>query len=177
MVQKGIVLFLCLVSFVWAERDISEYHLKSAFIERFTRYIIWPKMSQDSTFHIGVAGDYDVYREVYDFFSRQPRIQNKTAQVRHVTDTTEYFCGQILFVIDAKYLDTYTGCSGKEGAPLLLIGDQPSFSKKGAMISFFVEEKRLRFIINQQHMNALGFQVSSFLLSMAEIIRFSEEDK
>lgn len=56
------------------------------------------------------------------------------------------------------------------GALVLTIGDSEGFAKKGVMINFYMENKRVRFEINPKAAMHAGLRISSKLLRIARIV-------
>ena len=54
--------------------------------------------------------------------------------------------------------------------PVLLMGEQPGFSAAGGTVTFYSEEQRILFEINQASAERAGLAVSSQLLKLARIV-------
>lgn len=155
-----------------AAQESSEYRLKAAFVERFTRFITWKDSTKlTSGVTIGIIGDEnDAFLKFKEFFTSVP-IQNTPVEVLNVTESDSISGFTILFITPSReeYLDSFF-LKIQELESVLTIGDEESFCEKGVMISFKVEGDKLKFNMNPSAFEKGKLTASSFLLKMATII-------
>ncbi len=54
--------------------------------------------------------------------------------------------------------------------PILLVGEQQGFARRGGMVSFFIPDKTVRFHINVAVTKSHGLSIGGKLLSLAKIV-------
>ena len=55
--------------------------------------------------------------------------------------------------------------------PIVTVGEDEKFLRRGGMINFVLEDGKLRFQINTDAVGRSGINISSKLLSLAKIVR------
>lgn len=169
---KIIALSLLLLSGVSSAKESPEYTLKSAFIERFTRFIVWPESDTLSDpVRIGIMGDGKSFSHFRNFF-KKVKIKDRSVEVVNVVEGSDLSSFDIIFVEDETLMSTQEIKKAlSESGAVLTIGDKESMAQTGVMISFYLAGSKLKFNINLEHLHARGFTVSSFLLQMATIVK------
>lgn len=173
MIQRSrVTLAIMLFCTVLFAQESSEYRLKAAFVERFTRFITWEDSSHlTSGVSIGIIGDEnDAFLEFKEFFASVP-IQNTPVEVFNVTENDSIREFTILFITPAReeYPDSFF-LKIQELKSVLTIGDETFYCEKGIMISFKVEDDKLKFNMNPSAFKKGKLKASSFLLKMASIV-------
>lgn len=178
MKQIAPFLFLLLWVLDVDAKERAEYTLKGAFVERFTRFISWPDaMASSDTVYLGIVGKGESFKELKTFFDNV-KIQEKPVEVLNVVSLSSLERFHILFIEDETQFDITTVRSRLgEAGTTLTIGDEAHMASSGLMISFFLEESKLKFKVNTGEIEQAGFRVSSFLLKMAVIVKTGSEDE
>lgn len=165
------LLSILLFFFCSEAKEQSEYTLKGAFVERFTRFIIWPDTLHSSdTVYLGIVGKGESFKTLTTFF-KDVKIQEKPVAVLNVVSLHSLNRFHILFIEDETEYDVES-LRKKMGTEqtILTIGDESHMASAGLMISFFLEGSKLKFKVNTGELEQAGFKVSSFLLKMAVIV-------
>lgn len=153
-------------------QESSEYRLKAAFVERFTRFITWDDSTRiSSNITIGIIGDENnAFLEFKKFFTDVP-ILGTPVEVFNVTADDSIGNYTILFITPGReeYPDSFF-IKIQELQSVLTIGDKEDYSEKGLMISFKVEKDKLKFNMNPSAFEKGQLKASSFLLKMATIV-------
>jgi len=151
----------------WA---ISEYQVKAAFLLNFGKYVEWPASAlAPDALAICVLGT-DPFGAALDQTLAGRRIGGRRLQARRVTDVSQARGCNILFVGRAKPARLDAVFSGLEGQPILLVGEQERFARKGGIINFIEVDQKIRFEINEAAARRARLKISSQLLKLATIV-------
>ena len=157
-----------------AQQSASEYVLKSAYIERFTRFIEWPQGLKGKTVQIGVIGKGNSIDALKQYFSTTP-IQGCYVEVIHVTSLGELSTFEIIFIEDEN---SFSLQEILQSLPIhsttLTIGNQSYMAEKGIMIALNMVDKKLKFIVNYDEAQRKGFKMSSMFLNLATLTTTKE---
>jgi len=146
--------------------------LKSAYIEKISRFIIWP---DDSTglnqvnFTISITRETALTAALKSYY-KDRTIKGKPVQFVTSDDPNnlEYCHLLLLGVGDKDLLDEYLTAAQKVSA--LVVADVNGFGKKGVHLNYLLERDRLRIEINLNSVMRDGFIIDSLLLDYARII-------
>ncbi len=150
---------------VYADSPLSmEDKLKAAYLLNFTKFIEWPAttdMTLPSTIRICV----DATPEFLQFLSqlvrdrRVGRLKSKVEVVSHFASS-----GCELLYLQGKHTP-----NSLQGGSAIIVTDSDDILFPDAAIVFYTENRKLRFEINREKINALKVTVSSELLKLARI--------
>ena len=146
-----------------------EYRLKAVFLLDFTKFIDWPPGTlgaPDSPFSICVLGNNPFGNEL-DRVVNGEVVYGRKAAVRKIASPQAPGSCQIVFV---GLQDETSELLAQLGRGVLTVGEGGEFIRGGGMISFVVENHRVRFDINQAAAERAGFKLSSKLLSVAKSV-------
>jgi hypothetical protein len=147
-----------------------EYQVKAAFLLNFTKFIEWPPAAfrqQDSPVSICILG-VDPFGGVLDQMLSGEVVNGRKVVAQRIRSAPAPQVCQALFV----------GRPGKDlgkmlpelGPGVLTVGEGEGFIRDGGMIAFVIENRRVRFEINQAIAENAGLKLSSKLLSVAKPI-------
>ena len=161
-----------------SEAQIEEYTLKAVYIEKFTRFIEWPKESGiDDTskpFVIGVIGETPFEPVLKKSFSTR-KIREKNAVVRRVSSLDEIAGCHLLFISNISKERLQKLLSSIKGKPILTVSDVEGFAMSGVLINFYVLKDKLRFEINESAVRESGLTFSYKLMQIAKIVNPAED--
>ena len=145
----------------------SEYEVKAAFILNFTRFIEWPPSAPDSDarFTICILGE-DPFGKVLEDAVAGERVNDRPIVVRRLRQPGRG-C-EILFFPKSEKGAART--LPETGPGVLTVGETPEFLHLGGMIAFSVENRRVRFDVNQTAATRASLQISSKLLNVARSV-------
>jgi YfiR/HmsC-like len=146
-----------------------EYQVKAAFLLNFTAFIDWPSpvpVSAPESFDICILGD-DPFGAVLDQMLEGETRQGRKLAVQRVRRPVPPSC-RILFV--GKTEKDLGALLSALGPGVLTVGDETGFLRAGGMIGFVVENRRVRFDINEAAAARAGLKISSKLLSVARSV-------
>ncbi|HKQ88699.1 MAG TPA: YfiR family protein [Candidatus Acidoferrales bacterium] len=152
--------------------DSSEYLIKAGFTYNFAKLMEWPAGSfaqSDSPIVIGVLGT-DPFNGTLDQVLKGKQANGRAFEVKHLKWGADLRGCNILFVSDSEtgHLDELF--HSIKGLPILTIGETPGFAQRGGIINFVVEDNRVRFEIDVDAAKQANINISSRLLSLANIV-------
>jgi YfiR/HmsC-like len=144
-----------------------EYEVKAAFLLNFAKFVEWPRTAfADATAPIAICilGK-DPFGPVIDELVTGETVNGRKLIVRRIAARPVQQSCQIVF----------DEAPGKEAAKVLsmlgqgvlTVGEGDSFVHDGGMIGFMLDNRRVRFDINEGAAEAAALKISSKLLSVA----------
>jgi hypothetical protein len=146
------------------ERDV-----QAAFLCSFADYVEWPDLEPDSPVVLLVLGD-DPFGAVLDDTAAGPSARRRRVTIRRSRRLEEAVQAQIVFVSSGEQPRLRAVLTALDEAAVLSVSDAESFARRGGMVGFVVEQRRVRFEINQRAAERAGLRISSRLLSLARIV-------
>jgi YfiR/HmsC-like len=147
-----------------------EYQVKAAFLLNFTKFIEWPPAAfgaADSPIAICVLGD-DPFGNALDQVVAGEVVNGRKVVVQRIKKALPPQSCQVLFFSRTENpLNTLPGV----GPGVLTIGEGEHFTRAGGMIAFVLENRRVRFGINETAAEAAGLKLSSKLLNVARFVQ------
>lgn len=147
----------------------TEAQVKAVFLYHFTQFVVWPEAAfanPDAPFVIGLVGA-DPMGGALEGVVGGESVGRHHLTVQNVTDVSAEFRCQILYftqdgedLLDLRRLRT---------APVLTVGESESFYKKGGMIQFFIDRRRVRLKVNLEEARAHSLEISAKLLRIADV--------
>jgi phosphohistidine swiveling domain-containing protein len=150
-----------------------EYSIKGAFLYNFGRYVEWPAAAfadDHAPFVIGVLGT-DPFGTVLDEITNSAKVDGRTVVAKRFATLDQYSPCHILFIpasTDAKVKADALAKLQNKG--VLVVGEEDGLVRQGAVVSFYIENNKVRFEINVQTAKQQQLKVSSKLLSLAKIV-------
>lgn len=147
-----------------------EYQVKAAFLLNFTKFVKWPPTAfaaVDSPIAICLWGS-DPFGKVLDQIVAEEVVDGRKVIVRRIKEAPVPHACQALFV-NGTGKDVPGGLAGL-GPGVLTVGEGEGFVRRGGMIGFVVENRRVRFGINESAAEAAGLKLSSKLLNVARSV-------
>jgi hypothetical protein len=147
-----------------------EYQVKAVFLLNFTKFIEWPTMvfeSPNSPVAICILGE-DPFGTTLDQVVSGEVVNGRKVVVERIKRTPEPKSCQVLFWShpEGEVAKTLSGF----GPGVLTVGEGDSFLREGGMISFVIDNRRVRFDIHQTAAENARLKLSSRLLSVARLV-------
>jgi hypothetical protein len=139
----------------------TEYQVKAAYLLNFTKFIEWPADGRNAPFTICIALP-DPFGPVLDQVVEGETVNGRKISVRRLDEDEQAPSCHMLYTGRALPVPTDPG--------VLTVGEGEEFVKKGGIIGFVVENRRVRFDINQRAAHRAGIALSSKLLSVARTV-------
>jgi hypothetical protein len=152
------------------EGQASEYAVKAAFLLNFARFTEWPPKAFATTgapIEICVMGS-DPFGAMLDELVDSETVNGRKILVRRLKGPPAAQTCQILFV-DSQLKNMRRALEGVE-SDALTISEGSRFIQEGGMIALVIENRRVRFDINQKAVEEHGLKLSSRLLSIARSV-------
>ncbi|SRR5579885_2239914 len=165
-----LILVLCFVTNALSAQQPLEYDVKAAYLLNFTKFIEWPESAfadERSPFVICILG-HDPFGRVLDNIVHEESVDHRRVVVRRIIDIPAPQTCQMVFVESASQELTKRLAAAARG--MLTIGQGTPFVLDGGMIAFVVEDRKVRFDINQTAAENAGLKVSSKLLKVARTV-------
>jgi hypothetical protein len=168
---KILVVLLLPLSLFAQSGKFSEYEVKAAFLEKFTRFIEWPREEHiedvSKPFIVGIIGEIPFKSILEKMYSKQ-KIKNKKVELRYISTVDEINGCNLLFISKSENNRINQILSYTKNKPILTICDEKEFSKKGVLIALFVESGHVLFEIDKNAVQKAGLYVSSLLLNLSQ---------
>ena len=151
---------------------VEESIIKAAFIEKLTRFIVWPdetKHSDDRAFTLCVLGN-DKIIDALNEMAPNTVLKGKTLAIHQLQRTDEINECRSLFITSTRAHNLADILEIVSSRPILTIADSDGFASRGVMINFYFDDNRLRFEINQDAAKSVGIKVGSRVLKLARIV-------
>jgi YfiR/HmsC-like len=153
-----------------AAGETLEYQVKAAFLLNFTKFIEWPAAafdSPDSPIVICILGEDPFGRQLDQVVEGEVVNGRKVTALRVKSLPPQKTC-HVLFV--AKADEDLRKSLPEVGPGVLTVGEGESFLRSGGTIAFVIENRRVRFGINETKAANAGLVVSSKLLNLARSV-------
>lgn len=151
-----------------------EYQLKAAFLYNFTKFVEWPAgswLESHSPIVIGVFGG-NPFGSFLEQTVHDRRINGREIIVRAVTSAEQARATHLLFVPKSVSDEDLAELkSAVEGLAVLTVGESPAFARQGGMITFVLQEDKIRFAINASAAQRSGLKFSSQLQKLATVVK------
>lgn len=144
-------------------QDLGRY--QALYIYNFTKYIQWPNAGQQVV--IGVLGSGTINRELEKMVDSKRGDKLKFVKLSSFDKLGE--CN-IIFVAKDQERNLKSVLEKTEGKSILIISEDEKSVEKGAGISFFLEDDKLRFSINKSAVESRKMKISGSLLTLARVI-------
>jgi hypothetical protein len=162
---------VCAASFVSLCRaQPSEYDVKAVFLLNFAKFVDWPASAfgnADSPIVICILGK-DPFGHAIDDLVQGEAVNGRRLIVRRISQAPAAHTCQIVFTQPGK--ETPEILSGL-GPGVLTVGDGGDFIREGGIIAFLIENRHVRFDIDQKAAEAADLKLSSKLLSVARSVQ------
>jgi hypothetical protein len=147
-----------------------EYQVKAAFLLNFTKFIDWPQASfatAESPITICILGK-DPFGPVLDEIIQGETVNSRKVIVQRISQPSGPQTCQVVFVGEPDK-DISKMLSGL-GRGVLTVGEGDRFLRDGGMVALVVDNRRVRFDINQTAATGAGLGLSARLLNVARAV-------
>jgi hypothetical protein len=164
MVRLAAVFFFaasfCMLS---AAQPPLEYQVKAAFLLNFVRFVEWPPgaLEIDAPFNVCIAGA-DPFGPVIDQIVEGESVNGHKLTVLRIKEGRQASC-QVLYMAAGQ-------AANAPGTGVLTVGEGNDFIRRGGVIAFVIDSRRVRFDINLKAATGAGLKLSSKLLAVARSI-------
>jgi hypothetical protein len=152
-----------------------EYEIKAAFLYNFTKFVEWPAASfPDATapIVIGVLGD-SPFAAALERVVHDRTVNGRAIAVRRVESLEELATAHVLFVASTEEARFGSLEPTIETSPILTVGESEFFASLGGVVTFVVQDDKVRFEVNASSADHAGLKISAQLLKLATTVRRS----
>jgi hypothetical protein len=142
--------------------------VEAAYLYQFGRYVEWPsdQPSDSDAFVICVLGA-DPFGAALDEIVKGKVISGHQVATKRILGPSESQDCRILFVSPSEESHVSAILKALEGTGILTVGRGAQFTRRGGMIAFTSEGKKVRFVVNLGAAEAAKLRLSSQLLRVA----------
>jgi hypothetical protein len=154
------------------EQPLPEYQIKAAFLYNFARFVEWPAEAfhkTDEPFTICVLGQ-DPFGQYLDAEVVGKTISGRPVAVQRIAGTRLPGVCHILFAGSSADKGVLSVSAAKQSG-VLTVGDAGTAASDSLIISFRMENGKVRFAIDPAAADRAGLHISSKLLSLAQARR------
>lgn len=149
----------------------TEYEVKGVFMYKFGDYVEWPAAAFDgpgTPFIIGILGD-DPFDGGLDQIVQNRTVQGRSVVIKRFRRVDEVRGVQILYLGASERERWQKDLENLREMNILTVCDHAT--QPGAVITFVLKDKKVRFEIDQDAARRAGLKLSSKLLSLATSVR------
>jgi hypothetical protein len=151
-----------------AQTEPGEKAIKAAFLYNFTKFVEWPDPPSGKPsggFRVCVFSDAQFRREIEAIFAGEA-VGSQALEVVRPESNDLRGC-HVVFFSASEGERAGQLLPALRQSPVLTVGEGPRFLAQGGLISFVVEENRVRFDVNKAGIDRAKLTVSSKLLRVA----------
>lgn len=159
---------LLVVSALGAKTASLEYQVKAAFLLNFAKFVEWPPdsfTSDDAPIAICVLGE-DPFGGELERVVEGEKVDAHKLVVRKVHRPLPAKTCQVVFV--PKSEKDFAPAEFERG--VLTVGESDDFLRRGGMIAFVIDDRKVRFDISTGAADKAGVKLSSKLLRVARTV-------
>lgn len=149
----------------------------AAFLYKFLTFVEWPEEAFESpsdAFRIHVLHDDDVKAAVIESVAGK-EVKGRTIEVRSGSAADEAVASaHVLFIGDANEHRVRDALDQLAGKPVLTVGLDERFAKRGGIIRLYEADRRLNIEVNLTAAQRADLEISSKLLAVAKVLRNAE---
>ncbi|HEX7901435.1 MAG TPA: YfiR family protein [Planctomycetota bacterium] len=149
-----------------------EYEVKAAFLYNFALYLEWPASAFEgrSTFTIGRVGP-DVFDGALEKTMKGRTAQGKPVEVLRFATAEDVKPCHILFVPVGERDQLARIAKAVQGGSTYVVSEFEGALRKGALLNFYLEDKRVRIEVNPDASARENLKISAKVLRVARIVK------
>jgi hypothetical protein len=142
--------------------------VEAAYLYQFGRYVEWPPdlVNASQTFDICVLGTDPLSEPLREVVAGKV-ITGRQVAAKRIVELDQSVDCRILFVSSSENARVPAILKALEGTRTLTVGRGADFTRRGGMIGFMSEDRRVRFVVNLAAADAAKLMLSSQLLRVA----------
>jgi hypothetical protein len=139
---------------------------QSLYIYNFSRLIQWPEGNQSGDFVIGVIGDNEMFKSLNTYLLNK-KVGTQPIVIKQFENAESLTRCHIIFVGSGKVSVFEEVVSRLRGSNSLIITEKKGMVNFGSAIDFFLDQDKLKFVINSVNAQKYNLTVSKSLEDMA----------
>jgi len=171
-VKKYILPFL-FSAFLFGKTEIGfsqdvDYKAYTLFLYNFMKYIEWP--SAEGDFVIGVVGDSPIKKDLTSL-SETKKVKGRKIVIKIISSPDDALFCHMIYIPSGKSSMTKQIAEKVKGKSILLVGEREGLAKKGAAISFAInEDDALQFDINKSVLDGNNLKIANVLVQLGILV-------
>lgn len=154
----------------FGQSQIDEYRLKAAFLLHFAQFVEWPASAfENNTIVFCVVSD-DPFHGDLEGTVQGKSVSGKSVRVRHIRQLPDSKGCQLLFMGKDQRGRVHEFIANLSVLPVLTVGESDDFLQQGGIIRFCMEDRKVRFEVNQDAAEKAHLNVSARLLLLARTV-------
>lgn len=164
---------------LWAPPDVhpepsfSESHVKATFLFNLAKYVEWPADAFETPtapIIIGVLRA-DAFKAELERVVAAKHIEGRPLSIRHVRTHPDMARCHMIFISASDQNDLGHILNHVTLLPVVTVGEDAQFMQHGGVINFVTKDDKIRLEINLDATRRAGLEISSKLLSVANVVR------
>ena len=146
-----------------------EYQVKAAFLANFAKFVDWPPAripAPGAPFVVAVLGA-DPFGPHLKEATAGKQIAGHPVELRAAANSREAAAAHVVFISESERGRLPAVIKDLQPAKVLTVGDSDGFAAAGVIINLYVEERRVRFEVNQAAASRAGLRLSAQILAIA----------
>ena len=158
------------------ETGPGEYEVKAAFLYNFALYVEWPAdaAAGGGAIKVGVLGR-DVFDGALEKILKDRTAQGKPVEVVRFATSADVKPCHLLFVPVAEQDQLGKIAGALKGSSTLIVSEFDGAVLKGAVLNFYLENKRVRLEVNPDAAARENLRIDAKVLRLARIVK--DQDK
>jgi hypothetical protein len=155
----------------------TEYEVKAAYLYNFGRFVQWPAKATTAggdSFAICVLGE-DPFGTVLHATIAGETIGGKNVVAKRISKPQDGVNCRILFISSSEDRQLKEVLAALDKVSVLTVSDMAQFARRGGMVQFILDGKKVRFEVNLFTAERAGLTLSSQLLKLATNVRRSAQ--
>lgn len=169
----SVLAFVCVATSypaVAAEEVPLEYQVKAAFLLNFTKFVEWPAAAfagERAPLAICILGE-DPFGNTLSEMVKGERVNGHEIVINRIRSAPDPKACQVLFVarLEREAARILAGL----GPGVLTVGEGEKFLQDGGIVAFVIQDRRVRFDINQSAAGKAQLTISSRLMNVARSV-------
>ena len=155
---------------VYAQSTYSRLdQLKAAFLTNFSHFIRWPQQAERSELTLCIWDQAPLQEPLVQLLHNKT-IRQRALVARQVISREQALDCALIFFSQTDPIPTSDGLRHLHERAVLTVSDREGFAQNGGIIEFYIQNNKLKFIINLTAARAAGLKIDVPLLDMARII-------
>lgn len=148
--------------------------VKAVLIERLCQFVEWPDLK--NSFKIGVYQNNEIIKSMDNLY-KDKEIQNLPVSVKNIKNENDSSLSSLDLIYFPQDIPSSFESAIKKinKSPILIISDSPNDVNNLAHISFYFEDKKIKFMVNKDLLEGSHLKASYQLLKLAKIVDKSNQ--
>jgi hypothetical protein len=151
----------------------TEYQVKAAYLANFGRFVEWPAsvaVAKSESFNICVLGQ-DPFGADLDAAVAGETIGGARVLAKRISRPQDAVDCRIVFISSSEVSQWKEILPALKTLSILTVSDMREFARRGGIVQFILDGKKVRFEVNLAATAAPGLKLSSELLKLAVAVR------